>query len=600
VDTPTFQPNVLSSMWRYRWLVLASVVGLAALGFLYGINRPPEYVATATMVVEDPRAASLFEAPSGRPERYVIDQMAILESAAVAERAAALAAEQLPSVELEPEHFLANVEVSGRPDSDVIEISFRAPDPNTAQLGANALVAAYQEVRRSEAANNAAAALERLDASLEAIDEELVSIRARISAALAQEDFRDELDRQMAEAVTRLLDLWNERATTTSSIRLAEIDLELEQVGEQLQTLGLVQGLRQQDPEQAALLQEQQAALGRRAQLETRRDQMAVDAELTSSGVVVLSPALLPGEPSGPGLLRILAVALVLGVLVGAGLAYLLAQRTRTFADRSEPELVLAAPLLAEVPIFSDEGIKSPLPVRTARLSAAAEAFRFAAAAIDIQGANISSLMAVSPTLGDGKTTVVANTAMAAAREGNRVLVVDADFGDQALSRLLLGEVEARRGLTELVEMGLDPSDVLEVISLGEDASLGLIGRGRLPVTAANFFRSAGAQDFFTKVRQQFDLVLIDAPPLLQVAYASTVARYADAALVVVAHEGDVQELQELAARLAFIGTPTAGYIYNFAPLRPEMIASQGSLRNILGAEPEPELVGRQGARHKG
>jgi len=85
---------------------------------------------------------------------------------------------------------------------------------------------------------------------------------------------------------------------------------------------------------------------------------------------------------------------------------------------------------------------------------------------------------------------------------------------------------------------------------------------------------------------QRYDVILIDAPPLLQVAYASALLHVADAALVVVPHGVAIAEVEELADRLQFIGRPVIGYIYNRAPLRAEMMASEGSMADTLGMTP--------------
>ncbi len=71
---------------------------------------------------------------------------------------------------------------------------------------------------------------------------------------------------------------------------------------------------------------------------------------------------------------------------------------------------------------------------------------------------------------------------------------------------------------------------------LGPDGVLSLLSRGRQPVVAADLLRSPKVKQLFDTVRDEFDLVLVDAPPLLQVAYASTLAAYVDGALVIVGH----------------------------------------------------------------
>jgi Mrp family chromosome partitioning ATPase len=90
-------------------------------------------------------------------------------------------------------------------------------------------------------------------------------------------------------------------------------------------------------------------------------------------------------------------------------------------------------------------------------------------------------------------------------------------------------------------------------------------------VTAADLLRQSSAQEFFLSIREQYDLVLVDTPPLLQVAYASTLLRYVDAGLVIVGHESPVAELEEVANRMAFFGVPVLGYVYNKTPQRKDM-----------------------------
>ena len=88
---------------------------------------------------------------------------------------------------------------------------------------------------------------------------------------------------------------------------------------------------------------------------------------------------------------------------------------------------------------------------------------------------------------------------------------------------------------------------------------------------------------FFETVTEEYNLVVIDSPPLLHVAYASTLVRYVDRAVVVVIHGGNVARAKELADRLAFLETEVMGYVYSKAPLRDDMTRSEGSLKDVLG-----------------
>ena len=132
-----------------------------------------------------------------------------------------------------------------------------------------------------------------------------------------------------------------------------------------------------------------------------------------------------------------------------------------------------------------------------------------------------------------------------------------------------------------MVETGLDLAKA--TVSLGRFGTLDLLSRGRRPATAPDFFSLPATQSFFEKVARQYDIVLIDGPPMLHVAYASALARYVDRVVVVVRHQGNVKQVESLAQRLDLIGTPMAGYIYNAAPLQYAMTFTGGSLHDVLG-----------------
>ena len=205
----------------------------------------------------------------------------------------------------------------------------------------------------------------------------------------------------------------------------------------------------------------------------------------------------------------------------------------------------------------------------------------------------MKSLVVISGTLGSGKSTVVANLAMAAAREGSRVLLIDADFGNQDLATLLTGDqLTTSHGLTDIVSAGMPFTEAIRSIEIGPDMHLSLLSRGRQPVVAADLLRSPKVRQLFETVREAFDVIIVDAPPLLQVAYTSTLASYVDAALVVVAHNGSVGQLVEVRERLGLIGRDAIGYIYNKSPLRREMTFTEGSMTDILGDMGESEKAG--------
>ena len=588
-ETLPFEPTVLGAMWRFRWLSLAVVVVVVAAAFGYGSTRPVAYRADATFVVEDPRASALFNFGAvQRPERYVANQAAILGSTAVAERVVAAVPEFA-----DPAEVLAGLEVQWTTSSDQILLRFTADTPERAVAGANAVAEAYRELRREAVAASFTAATTQLEESIVEVDAQLADLQARIDAELGANPARAALERQFDDALARLADL-QARLTEAEGEELATVRAALDDVLQQIQTLQVISGLERNRPELAALLEEQRRTAARKAELVSRKDELDVQSRLESTGISLYAPAI-DAVPVGVDLRRVIAAGVVLGVLAAAGLSYLLALRRRTFVDRTQPELVLRAPLLAEVPDFAAEKIATELPVRSHPASASAEAFRFVAAALDV-GAGISaegrrvdpaegtrSVAFTSARLGDGKTVVAANTALAAARRRSRVLVVDADFGDQRLAGLLTGGNPPTVGLTDLVEHDQALSEVVYRVTLGDGVHLHLLARGSVPVTAPDFFRSAATRTAFETIRELYDLIIVDTPPLLQVAYTSSVLRLTDRMVAVVPHESPVSAAEELADRLDFLGVAVVGYVYNRAPLRDDVIRGVGSMKDVLG-----------------
>ena len=89
-EASQFEPGILPSIWRYRWVFLGSVVLFAALGYLSSMLQSSEerWSASALLVVEDPRTSALFDTvPQSARGRYVANQVAVLRSTPVAQTA---------------------------------------------------------------------------------------------------------------------------------------------------------------------------------------------------------------------------------------------------------------------------------------------------------------------------------------------------------------------------------------------------------------------------------------------------------------------------------------------------------------------------------
>lgn len=583
------------SLWavirRYWWVVVLIVVVSAASALAYANWLPERYTATAGLIVEDPRASDLFEVIElGRPstqssERYLADQVEILRSTEVANVASTLMDGQFS-----PRDILRQRDVAGDLTSNLIEVGFEADTPEAAKAGADAVAEAYQEVRRDQVKSTAAVALAKVDALLASVDLELADTSARIDAATEADEDLQELRTQIQEAQVALNRLIQERRLyEVDSLERLAINAQIDELSRDFVAWEVLLRVIQQDDQIAALQGERDAALAERATLVDQRNAIEVDAELAAAGVTLYSPAPLPTEPSGLSTGMILAVAVALGLVLSASVAYYLGLRLEAASSGRTAGSILNAPHLAEIPHFDLEGITVLNPVTQAPSSASAEAFRFAASMIDIRSStdNIRSLLVIAAGAGVGRTTFVANVGLAAAAEGIRTLLVDADFGKQDLTNLLSGSSPAI-GITDVIDGVASVGEAATRISVSGDRTLSLLSQGSQSIVAASYLRSNESKEFFAGLRDEFDLILVDGPPLLQVAYASTLARYTDAVLVVVEYAGDLEVLEEVRDHLELIEAPVLGFVHTGAPLR-QTVDDTRSRVPVETAEPQRE-----------
>ena len=589
------RPSLLAAARKYWWVTLVLTLSVGGVGFLPDLQPPTEWIATASIVVEDPQASTVFEtAGLQRPDRYVENQVAIIRSVAVANRASEIASEEDPAVGLTDGELLDRIEISSSSTSDVLTVEFQDEDPHVALTVVNSFGAAYLEVRREEAVRGFLAPLERLDVLIAEEESMIQSLQHDIDRLVSAGPLNDELDRQFGDALARLIVLHDElqasAETALDDEAVDNIEAEIARIVQELQALRLLQEIEGQDSEVARLSMEQTDAIERLSSLVDRRQLLEVDAELAGGSVVFFDPAEFAQLVESLSVETTVPLLAILGALIGITISYFIAARTKTFSSRIEPEPVLGVPLIAEVPRFGAEKIKSYLPIVDEPHSTAAESFRFISAAIGLRlqpGSTKAvegqthrragrSVIVLSALPGEGKTVVTLNVALAAAREGMRVLAIDADFGDQALAHLLLPRSgKPPLGMTDVVVGSANLEQAVEEIRFGGSPPLHLLARGDQPVSPLSFFQSGGASSLFLSARDFYDLVLIDSPSLLQVAYTTNLLHYADLAMVVVPHGSRVPVLEELRQRVDFIGTQLIGYVYNWAPLRRRLVGSQ-------------------------
>jgi succinoglycan biosynthesis transport protein ExoP len=253
----------------------------------------------------------------------------------------------------------------------------------------------------------------------------------------------------------------------------------------------------------------------------------------------------------GPKIIRNEMIGLVLGLVLGLALAFLwdaLDTRVRSIETLRNG---LGLRLLGRLPAPQRKPQEGRLVMLAAPLSHEAEAFRVLRAGFEYANADYQArtIMVTSAVGEEGKSTTVANLAVALARAGRRVVLIDSDLRRPALHRFF--DLGQRPGLVD-VELGeVELEAALHPVSLTQWDSTGANGRaptsrrvGQLEVlTAGHAFQAPdelGMEQAVGRIaerlRPQTDLVLIDAPPLLLVGDALALSAHVDGIVLVVRH----------------------------------------------------------------
>jgi Mrp family chromosome partitioning ATPase len=111
---------------------------------------------------------------------------------------------------------------------------------------------------------------------------------------------------------------------------------------------------------------------------------------------------------------------------------------------------------------------------------------------------------------------------------------------------------------------------IQRVMGTGAGGTLSLLGPGTATRRRNDVFRAEQILATLDSIRDEFDIVLIDVPPILHIAYADALLRSAGTVVVVVRHRSEAARLKSVGDRLALLGAHPVGYVYNFAPSRQE------------------------------
>jgi capsular exopolysaccharide synthesis family protein len=254
--------------------------------------------------------------------------------------------------------------------------------------------------------------------------------------------------------------------------------------------------------------------------LGARIENAIIDLHLPKTSMVSITKHAEPGkDPVRPNKPLNITLGLIFGLIVGIGLAFFIEYLDTSVKTIDDVERAFQAPVLGVIPqsvgILADEGPESRY----------AEAYRVLRTNILFarKDEKLSTIVVVSAGAGEGKSTTTLNLATVFAQAGQRVLVVDSDLRRPTLHKLL--HVANDLGLTNYL---LKQNTLSEVIQTTSVPTLNFMASGKLPSSSMSILNSEQMKTMIADLKQRYDFIFFDSPPILGVSDASVLASEVD------------------------------------------------------------------------
>lgn len=285
----------------------------------------------------------------------------------------------------------------------------------------------------------------------------------------------------------------------------------------------------------------------------------------TKLHATVVSAANAPADPTSPKHLPWLVLGGLLGLLLGVLIAIRRAVSDTSVRTPAELEEVAGAPVLGAV-AYDRTATQTPLITALGTHHPRYEAVRILRTNLqflDIDRDN-KVITITSAVAGEGKTTTATNLAIALAQTGTQVALVEGDLRRPRVSEYL--GIEKTVGLTTVLvgRVGLDAA-----LQQASTPGLDVLASGALPPNPSEILQTNAMKALVSELRQRFDVVLIDAPPLLPVTDASLLASISDGAILVVRHGSTGREtIRAATGRLNSVGARLLGTVLSMSPAK--------------------------------
>ena len=284
--------------------------------------------------------------------------------------------------------------------------------------------------------------------------------------------------------------------------------------------------------------------------------QETVDMEIPKSSMVEITDDAEPSyRPVRPNVVLNLSLGILVGLIVGVGLAFFIEYLDTSVKTIDDVERALQAPVLGVIPqnvgSLIEEGPDSPH----------AEAYRVLRTNVlfSRKRESANTLTVVSGGAGEGKSTTIFNLATVFAQNGQRVLLVDSDLRRPSLHKIM--KISNSTGLTNYL---LGQMPIEQVIQTTSIPTLDFLPSGKLPSSSLGILNSPQMRDFIREVGRRYDFVFFDSPPIMGVSDASILASMVDLTLLVIQYRKYPQAMTVRAKQMVEkVGGSLLGVVLN-------------------------------------
>jgi capsular exopolysaccharide synthesis family protein len=297
--------------------------------------------------------------------------------------------------------------------------------------------------------------------------------------------------------------------------------------------------------------------------LDDRIKELSVTEDTGALNISILEVARPADKPSKPQKARIMGIALVLGLMLGAGLALLLSMLDHRLRSADEISAVLGVPVLGVIPSMSKKHsiTERGLKVHRDSNSSVSEAYRTIRTSIffGVPKGESTTILVTSPAPGDGKTTLVTNLAITMAQAGQKTIILDADFRRPMQHEIF--KTDREKGLSSVIAGAVSMHEAIKPTGID---GLDLLTCGPEVPNPSEMINSKQFSDILQSLSEKYDRIVIDSPPVMPVTDSQILSAICDVTVVVLrADKSSRRTSQQARDGLESVGAHLLGAVVN-------------------------------------